>query len=90
MGERLKYMLILAVLFLFITVHGKEDNDDEGEEHPGQAAGVTYDSRSLLIDGKRELLFSGSVHYPRMPVEVKKFNFFFYHLEQLCNEVSTI
>ncbi|PKU64525.1 Beta-galactosidase 11 [Dendrobium catenatum] len=27
--------------------------------------GVSYDSRSLIINGKRELLFSGSIHYPR-------------------------
>lgn len=26
---------------------------------------VTYDHRALIIDGKRELLISGSVHYPR-------------------------
>ncbi|KAL2231696.1 UNVERIFIED_CONTAM: Beta-galactosidase 13 [Sesamum indicum] len=26
---------------------------------------VTYDSRSLIINGSRELLFSGSIHYPR-------------------------
>lgn len=31
---------------------------------------VTYDARSLMINGKRELLFSGSIHYPRSPVEV--------------------
>ncbi|KAJ7978616.1 Beta-galactosidase [Quillaja saponaria] len=30
-----------------------------------KVANVTYDGRSLLIDGKRELLFSGSIHYPR-------------------------
>ncbi|XP_010530895.1 PREDICTED: beta-galactosidase 11-like [Tarenaya hassleriana] len=28
-------------------------------------AGVTYDGTSLIINGKRELLYSGSVHYPR-------------------------
>ncbi|XP_044508857.1 beta-galactosidase 13-like [Mangifera indica] len=28
-------------------------------------AGVTYDGRSLIIHGKRELLFSGSIHYTR-------------------------
>ncbi|KAG9442709.1 hypothetical protein H6P81_018563 [Aristolochia fimbriata] len=28
-------------------------------------AGVTYDGRSLIINGKRELIFSGSIHYPR-------------------------
>ncbi|KAI6691766.1 hypothetical protein NL676_019476 [Syzygium grande] len=26
---------------------------------------VTYDGRSLLIDGQRQILFSGSIHYPR-------------------------
>ncbi|KAK7404379.1 hypothetical protein VNO78_05239 [Psophocarpus tetragonolobus] len=30
---------------------------------------VTYDGRSIIIDGKRELLFSGSIHYPRSPPE---------------------
>ncbi|XP_051139234.1 beta-galactosidase 16-like [Andrographis paniculata] len=27
--------------------------------------GVTYDRRSLIIAGRRKLLFSGSIHYPR-------------------------
>lgn len=31
---------------------------------------VTYDSRSLIIGGSRELLFSGSIHYPRSPPEM--------------------
>ncbi|GAB2240461.1 hypothetical protein Droror1_Dr00020979 [Drosera rotundifolia] len=26
---------------------------------------VTYDGRSLIIDGQRKILFSGSIHYPR-------------------------
>ncbi|KAM7514821.1 hypothetical protein LguiA_004404 [Lonicera macranthoides] len=26
---------------------------------------VTYDARSLIIDGQRKILFSGSIHYPR-------------------------
>ncbi|ERN18154.1 hypothetical protein AMTR_s00054p00133410 [Amborella trichopoda] len=29
------------------------------------AANVTYDHRSLIIDGKRELIISASIHYPR-------------------------
>ncbi|XP_058090936.1 beta-galactosidase 13-like [Magnolia sinica] len=33
--------------------------------HGDPVQGVTYDSRSLIINGKRELLFSGSIHYPR-------------------------
>ncbi|KAK1305346.1 Beta-galactosidase 11 [Acorus calamus] len=32
--------------------------------------GVTYDGRSLIINGKRELLFSGSIHYPRSTPEM--------------------
>lgn len=31
---------------------------------------VTYDHRALLIDGKRRVLVSGSIHYPRSTVEV--------------------
>nr|GMC65111.1 beta-galactosidase 13-like [Ipomoea batatas] len=31
---------------------------------------VTYDKRSLIIGGAREIFFSGSIHYPRMPTEV--------------------
>lgn len=31
---------------------------------------VTYDGRSLIIDGKRKLLFSGSIHYPRSTPEM--------------------
>ena len=33
---------------------------------------VTYDGRSLFINGKRELLFSGSIHYARSTPEVPK------------------
>jgi hypothetical protein len=32
---------------------------------------VTYDGRSLMIDGKRDLFFSGAIHYPRSPPEVR-------------------
>ncbi|XP_019233597.1 PREDICTED: beta-galactosidase 16-like [Nicotiana attenuata] len=28
-------------------------------------ANVSYDGRSLIIDGQRKMLFSGSIHYPR-------------------------
>ncbi|KAH8499418.1 hypothetical protein H0E87_018068 [Populus deltoides] len=31
---------------------------------------VTYDHRALLIDGKRRVLVSGSIHYPRSTVEM--------------------
>lgn len=32
---------------------------------------VTYDGRSLIIEGQRRLLFSGSIHYPRSTPQVK-------------------
>ena len=54
-----------------------EDTVDDGVEAAGKggkknldSGPVTYDARSLMINGKRELLFSGSIHYPRSPVEV--------------------
>lgn len=31
---------------------------------------VTYDGRSIMINGKREIFFSGSIHYPRSTVDV--------------------
>lgn len=37
---------------------------------PPSPQGVTYDGRSMIIHGKRELLFSGSIHYPRSTPEV--------------------
>ncbi|KAJ0981533.1 hypothetical protein J5N97_009788 [Dioscorea zingiberensis] len=33
----------------------------------GIASSVTYDSKALVIDGQRRILFSGSIHYPRRP-----------------------
>ncbi|KAJ8572203.1 hypothetical protein K7X08_008714 [Anisodus acutangulus] len=38
-----------------------------GNEKP---RGVTYDGRSLIVNGNRELFFSGSIHYPRSPPEM--------------------
>ncbi|KAJ6937152.1 hypothetical protein NC652_011729 [Populus alba x Populus x berolinensis] len=38
--------------------------------HGDKKKGVTYDGRSLIINGKRELLFSGSIHYPRSTPEM--------------------
>ncbi|GAB2225222.1 hypothetical protein Droror1_Dr00006013 [Drosera rotundifolia] len=58
-----------AILFISAippTVHVNGDDDDRGS---GKEMGVAYDSRSLLIHGKRELVFSGSIHYPRAQAE---------------------
>jgi Glycosyl hydrolases family 35 len=37
------------------------------------ATGCTYDGRSLIINGKREIIFSGSIHYPRSQPDVSIF-----------------
>lgn len=43
-------MLLLSMLLLAILT---------------MASNVTYDRRSLIIDGQRKLLISASIHYPR-------------------------
>ncbi|MCD9642803.1 beta-galactosidase [Datura stramonium] len=51
--------LLLAILSFVASAVGGE-----------KPRGVTYDGRSMIINGNRELLFSGSVHYPRSPPEM--------------------
>lgn len=38
---------------------------------------VTYDHRALVIDGKRRVLQSGSIHYPRSMPEVSSIPYSF-------------
>lgn len=38
---------------------------------------VTYDHRALLIDGKRRVLISGSIHYPRSTPDVSSIYYMF-------------
>ncbi|KAK8522219.1 hypothetical protein V6N13_115195 [Hibiscus sabdariffa] len=40
-------------------------DEDEIRVEGTVSQGVTYDARSLIVNGKRELLFSGAIHYPR-------------------------
>ncbi|RWV83742.1 hypothetical protein GW17_00054611, partial [Ensete ventricosum] len=44
-------LLILSLSFLFVSV--------------AVSRNVTFDHRSLIIDGQRKLLISASIHYPR-------------------------
>ncbi|KAK6246529.1 hypothetical protein SCA6_009619 [Theobroma cacao] len=53
--EKLFWLLILTVVAVVAAVEGGE---------------VTYDGRSLIIQGQRKLLFSGSIHYPRSTPEM--------------------
>ncbi|KAE9447372.1 hypothetical protein C3L33_20719, partial [Rhododendron williamsianum] len=41
-----------------------------GQRKSKNQRSVTYDGRSLIVNGGRELLFSGSIHYPRSPPEM--------------------
>ncbi|CAO2815605.1 unnamed protein product [Amaranthus hypochondriacus] len=60
MGRKSEEYFIIIFFLLFLTVNC------EDEKIIGK---VTYDQKSLIIHNNRELLFSGSVHYPRVPVE---------------------
>ncbi|KAM7506125.1 hypothetical protein LguiB_005029 [Lonicera macranthoides] len=62
-----------------IAAHGGYYGSDRGTYHDGSlgyyfergiAVTVTYDHRALVIDGKRRILQSGSIHYPRSTPEV--------------------
>ncbi|CAM8981344.1 unnamed protein product [Rhodiola kirilowii] len=63
--------LVAALLICSSSVvdgHGKKKKkgDVSSDKKIGHGKGsVTYDSRSLIVNGKRELFFSGSIHYPR-------------------------
>lgn len=52
------------------AVEGEEPVLEKGGKKKLEVGQVTYDARSLLINGKRELFFSGSIHYPRSTVDV--------------------
>jgi hypothetical protein len=57
-----RVLLLITILSLLVSATvGHDGNNSQG---------VTYDGRSLIINGKRELLFSGSIHYPRSTPEV--------------------
>ncbi|GFS42761.1 glycosyl hydrolase family 35 protein [Actinidia rufa] len=58
MAIRVCVFTLFALLVVSVFAHAKDKKN------------VTYDARSLIIDGQRELLFSGSVHYPRSTPEM--------------------
>ncbi|KAE8716853.1 Beta-galactosidase 14 isoform 2 [Hibiscus syriacus] len=84
-SKRILFVTFLSTLLITSTfAQGNNKNDggeeeEEEEDDDGSATeevkvvnaetGVTYDGRSLIINGKRELVFSGSIHYPRCPPE---------------------
>ncbi|CAK8567976.1 unnamed protein product [Lathyrus sativus] len=54
-----KWMLSLVMLLLIWLKTTQKSFGVKGAEE------VTYDGRSLIINGHRNILFSGSIHYPR-------------------------
>ncbi|XP_028092044.1 beta-galactosidase 6 isoform X1 [Camellia sinensis] len=54
------WMVIVMVVAATAMVEGGGGSNVARENN-----NVTYDGRSLIIDGQRKLLFSGSIHYPR-------------------------
>ncbi|KAM7257854.1 hypothetical protein ACFE04_013595 [Oxalis oulophora] len=57
------HLLCIVFLFFISNVNGDGKGNGNGVEKKQEV--VSYDSRSLIINGKRELLFSGSIHYTR-------------------------
>lgn len=55
--EKLIVLLLMVILLGFLAT-------------ASFAANVTYDHRALVIDGKRRVLVSGSIHYPRSTPEM--------------------
>ncbi|CAF1706391.1 unnamed protein product [Brassica oleracea var. botrytis] len=58
--------LLLAILVVLLCFPGAlSSKDEEKTTSKNTKKEVTYDGTSLIINGKRELLYSGSIHYPR-------------------------
>lgn len=62
-AESSKSMLLSALVFAVLLF-------DCGSFQTAVARSVSYDSKALIIDGKRRILQSGSVHYPRTTPDV--------------------
>lgn len=65
--------LLLAILVILLSISGALSSDDKEKKTKSvdKKKEVTYDGTSLIINGNRELLYSGSIHYPRSTPEVK-------------------
>lgn len=63
--------LLLAILVVLLCFPGAlSSKDEEKATSKNTKKEVTYDGTSLIINGKRELLYSGSIHYPRSTPDV--------------------
>ena len=69
-----RLLLTLALTFFGAASAASSSNADDVlmsySELAGQPYNVSYDGRSMILDGKRVLLLSGSVHYTRSTPEM--------------------
>lgn len=71
MIDPVKFLFLALLALLVANANAKADGDEPvGHSDGHEDKVVTYDGRSMIINGSRELLFSGSIHYPRSTVEV--------------------
>lgn len=82
---RIVLITFFSTLLINSCIAHKEQEEEEVDPDSPESTTpkeVTYDSRSLLINGKRLIFFSGSIHYPRSTPDVCiYFNF-------LCRSMS--
>ncbi|ESW09381.2 hypothetical protein PHAVU_009G119632 [Phaseolus vulgaris] len=62
MSRTLLFMALLSIIV--VAAHARGHHKGAHGRHM-TAQNVTYDGKSMFINGRRELLFSGSIHYPR-------------------------
>ncbi|KAI4297762.1 hypothetical protein L6164_037630 [Bauhinia variegata] len=67
--RRILVMLALLCCFHSSATTSEKAPEKASEKVPEKDQSVTYDARSLIIHGKRELLISGSIHYTRSTPE---------------------
>ncbi|KAH0994172.1 hypothetical protein GBA52_005655 [Prunus armeniaca] len=67
--------IVISAAIVHAKGHGHHGHRGKHLHHQNrnqsvQGGPVTYDGRSLIINGKRELLFSGAIHYTRSTPEM--------------------
>ncbi|XVF00877.1 hypothetical protein REPUB_Repub04eG0039700 [Reevesia pubescens] len=71
--ERILLITLLSTLLVTSSIaHNKKNDDDEDDDDEDDIKvetnvnqSVIYDGRSVIVNGRRKLFFSGSIHYPR-------------------------
>ncbi|PIA65509.1 hypothetical protein AQUCO_00100780v1 [Aquilegia coerulea] len=66
----MKKVVIIVVLMLLSIIITTTLSMSVSSTTTDTVAAVTYDERALLINGKRRVLISGSIHYPRSTPEM--------------------